>query len=353
MQNEPSSLRNFCFTLNNPTLSPDELVTKLSDDARVRYAIFQHERGATGTPHYQGYVELTKQLRFATAKNIINGNPHIEKRRGTQKQAIEYCRKEDSRIDGPWELGTPRKQGARTDLQETMQKILAGTTVEELQEEGDWNAIKYRRSLQDMHQNIVTRKWRNTPRPDLRVTLLWGHPGTGKTRYVYEEHGYENVYTLVTSANGSVWFDGYNGQDVLLIDDYRGFIPFQFFLKILDIYPLRLDVKGSFTYAWWTKVYITSNHAITDWYRSDSNHCTDALRRRIHNTIHYPDPECQPFTVRAGPPEQHDGVVFVDGEQVAGPFIGRKRMRDAEQLVPPETSSERTIPLCESEAILM
>lgn len=85
MQNEPSSLRNFCFTLNNPTLSPDELVTKLSDDARVRYAIFQHERGATGTPHYQGYVELTKQLRFATAKNIINGNPHIEKRKNLFK----------------------------------------------------------------------------------------------------------------------------------------------------------------------------------------------------------------------------------------------------------------------------
>ena len=36
---------------------------------------------------------------------------HLEIRRGTQQQARDYCQKHDTRVDGPWEYGTPHKAG--------------------------------------------------------------------------------------------------------------------------------------------------------------------------------------------------------------------------------------------------
>lgn len=158
--------------------------------------------------------------------------------------------------------------------------------MESLLADADPSVIRYSRGVQ-LAISYRDRLQRALPRPELSVCLRWGDAGTGKTSSVYAEHGYGSVFTLVTAANGSVWFDGYEGQDVLLIDDYRGFIPFQYFLKILDIYPLRLDVKGSFCYANWTKIYITSNHPIEEWYREDSHHHLPALRRRIHRVEHF------------------------------------------------------------------
>jgi len=41
----------------------------------------------------RGYIELQKRVAFDVVKRAIN-NSHIESRRGSQQQAIEYCRKE-------------------------------------------------------------------------------------------------------------------------------------------------------------------------------------------------------------------------------------------------------------------
>jgi hypothetical protein len=70
---------------------------------------------------------------------------------------------------------------------------------------------------------------------------------------------------------------------VLLIDDFYGWIKYGFLLKVLDIYPLRLAVKGSHAYACWETVYITSNKAPETWYAGGM---TAALRRRIHSIEH-------------------------------------------------------------------
>jgi len=84
------------------------------------------------------------------------------------------------------------------------------------------------------------------------------------TKYVYDTHG-DDVYKL-TEQNGKVWFDDYDGEGVLLIDDFYGWIPYNVMLSITEGYQLRLEVKGTFTYAKWTKIYITSNVAPPFWY---------------------------------------------------------------------------------------
>lgn len=101
--------RAWCFTLNNPGEGDDP------KDWKVQYVVWQKEEGKDGTPHFQGYVELDKVARLSAMKKI-NGRAHWEPRGGTQKQAIDYVKKEDTRIDGPWELGDKKEQGKRSDL---------------------------------------------------------------------------------------------------------------------------------------------------------------------------------------------------------------------------------------------
>lgn len=143
--------------------------------------------------------------------------------------------------------------------------------------------VKYSRGMSEVAR-VLRQQSTMRIRSELRVTLLWGDAGTGKTKHVYDEHGVENVFTLVAD-NGATWFDGYEGQDVLLIDDFNGWIQYSNLLKVLDIYPYRGSVKGSFTYANWTRVYITSNYEWNSWYNAEHN--KDALYRRMHTIKHF------------------------------------------------------------------
>jgi len=113
-------MRSYCFTLNNPE-------GELPQWEKVRYVIWQLEKGDNGTPHWQGYVELTQQCRLSALKKWLP-TAHFEPRNGTREQARDYCRKEDSRQDGPWERGNWEAGGAgsRNDITAARNAILAG-----------------------------------------------------------------------------------------------------------------------------------------------------------------------------------------------------------------------------------
>lgn len=104
-------LKRFTFTLNNP-----KYAIKAVDC--IRYICFQIEKGDNGTIHYQGYIELKKQLRYNNINKIIfNGqNPHIEVATKCQLANIRYCTKLKGRVHGPWEYGFKAQQGFRTDI---------------------------------------------------------------------------------------------------------------------------------------------------------------------------------------------------------------------------------------------
>jgi len=74
---------------------------------------------------------------------------------------------------------------------------------------------------------------------DIKVIVLWGDAGSGKTRFVYDNHKIEDIYKLNVNSNGALWFDGYESQSVLLIDDFNGWIQYRDLLTILDRYPYR------------------------------------------------------------------------------------------------------------------
>ena len=88
------------FTLNNPKGVPEQLVNRLRQFDGVLFGVFQLEKGANNTPHYQGYIGLKRSQRFSYVQGLISGSPHWEPRRGTHAQAYDNCTKQETRISG-------------------------------------------------------------------------------------------------------------------------------------------------------------------------------------------------------------------------------------------------------------
>lgn len=88
-------------------------------------------------------------------------------------------------------------------------------------------------------------------------------------------------------ASTPEWWDGYDGEETLLIDEFYGQLKVSRMLALLDGYQCRLPVKGNFTYAQWTKVYITSNTKASEWYTNIPVQVSDALQRRISDEIEF------------------------------------------------------------------
>lgn len=291
----------------------------------LRYLIAQCEVApTTGAPHWQGYIELTRPMRMRGVKLVLGRHDaHLEVRRGTPEQAIAYCSKVETRADPaaePVVLGEPSKgQGARTDIDGAIATLREGGSLADVLEADPTTFVRYTRGLTAASE-LLAEKAGKKMRPELQVTVLVGPPGCGKTRAVYDECGLDSVYTL-TQTSGTVWWNGYTGQQVLLLDDYYGWIPWGELLKLLDIYPQRVQTKGGFTHVSYLRVFITSNKPWDHWYaKSRAFEEMGALQRRIHVVRTY----SADGTYSSAPPVQSESPPPIAPSFNAGPWPLRR-----------------------------
>lgn len=263
--------RNWCFTLNNYTL--DEQLHL--ETIECRYIVFGLEVGVEGTEHIQGYIEFDSVKRLAGLKKMIP-RAHFEPRRGAREAARDYCKKDGEWIErGDWSAGG---QGKRSDIDDLVHAIQEKRDTLEILVTMPTVAARHMRFMEKLTAVVEQRDTREFRQ--IEVHVLWGEAGTGKTRLVHTRH--DDVFTV--NAAETFPFDGYDGQDVILLDDFYGGIPYHQLLRILDGYQYRVNVKGSHRYARWTKVYITSNKPPEQWYNVG---LTPALARRLHHVTKF------------------------------------------------------------------
>ena len=83
--------RNACITWNNP---PIEQIGPFGEDLPqcITYLVWSLECGKAGNIHWQMYVEFNNPKRLSEIKKLFGNNTiHVEKRRGTAKEAADYC----------------------------------------------------------------------------------------------------------------------------------------------------------------------------------------------------------------------------------------------------------------------
>lgn len=231
--NKPS--RNWCFTINNPTV--EELTFPEED---VKYLIYQLEQGENETPHFQGYVELTKPRRLAALKKWGEdwARAHFETRKGSREQAKRYCEKLEGQLRKPVEYGDfgAGGQGARSDLGAIAEVIRGGGTMEDIAEQFPGDFIRYHRGIEKLRETI--QRGRRIEREDFvpkpwqqqLLDIVNGDPDPRKIHWWVDITGNEGktyIARYLMDTRGAYYASGgkhdrilasYNGESIVIFD---------------------------------------------------------------------------------------------------------------------------------------
>lgn len=249
-------------------------------------AVFQKERGGkTDYEHYQCFLQMETPMRWSTLKNHLSkagfNDAHIETRKGTVSDCLKYCTKDESRISDPVYVGKIKlkgQKGARNDLAELREKILGGASVADvLLDDEESKAARYTKWLGELAAARDQREYGQKMR-DIEVHYLYGRPGVGKTRYVYDRYPVRDIYRVTDYRHP---FDEYDRQPVLVLDEYDSQFDWEKLLCYLDRYPLMLPARYHNHQACYTVVWILSNRPLADQYPFVQGDRRNALMRRI------------------------------------------------------------------------
>ncbi len=266
-----SQSKNWCFT-DFELLDWGKIYRETEN---IKYICWGEETcPKTKRKHYQGWLQVINKKRLGGIKKLCQSKKiHVESCRGTESENNKYCQKDNLYQ----KIGEFTTQGKRTDLDELKKIIDNNGTLKDIADENFQAFIQYNRGFKE-YKNIIDKSNRKHFRK-LEIIHIHGETGLGKTRKAMSYS--DDTYKI--QGNALQWWDGYEGEKTLVIDEYDSQINCTELLGILDGYQLRLPIKGSFTYANWEKVIITSNYKDLH-IRAKSMH-QNALKRRITETI--------------------------------------------------------------------
>lgn len=232
----------YVFTLNNYT---DEEIT-LIQSGDYTYIVYGKEVGESGTPHLQGFVKFENAKTMSAVHKIKGWKRTALKPSEKPLSAIDYCKKGNQSHDewikdgvsGPtygvgadvWERGVFR-QGKRSDLDEIYSQVKGGASVDDVAWENPSSYLLCHKALEKL-EDIRLRK---TLRTEMTEGIwIYGKTGTGKSEYAFNTFDITKAYSYPYD-NG--WWDGYKQQPTVIIDEFRGQLPFNELLRMVDKHP--------------------------------------------------------------------------------------------------------------------
>lgn len=241
--------------------------------------VVDKEVGEEGTPHLHIYLKLAKKRRLTHLKKLVP-RAHWEKVK-SREDCIRYCSKGEvvvSRL-----LADPKKSR----LSDALVSLKRGG-LSEVARENPEQYVLHARGF----QALLCQQLSSEPKPVPVVSWYWGDTGTGKTRAAYEMMSEDNIYIQngPNSRNGAMWWDGYMGQKVVVLDDYRPWwCPFSFLLRLLDRYPIQVQVKGGFVNFIPEQIIVTTPQNIEQTFTGDYRTPEDLaqVKRRVHHVKHF------------------------------------------------------------------
>jgi hypothetical protein len=273
-------IRPWIITLNNPTDEEIEALKTAVGHSNVVNASMALEVGENGTPHIQGWLRFQNGKTLSATKKFLGSKRyHLEQQYGSDYDAWFYTRKDGNILI---EKGDHPKEGEKLDSKWAIINRLISDgadllTILERYPDTIRQIGQLKQLIYEHSHTAQMSEWR-----DLDVTYIYGDSGTGKTRYVMDTYGYDKVYRVTDKKNP---FDGYQGQEIIVFEEFRSSFMLDEMLNYLDGYPIQLPCRYANKYAGWVKVYIITNIDLNEQYeRIQENHFEsyNAFLRRIH-----------------------------------------------------------------------
>lgn len=235
----------------------------------------------TNKLHLDGYYEMENPRKITTeikkfTKVFGPGFGDLQIAKGTAGENRDYSQKEGRRFE---ESGDPSKgQGARVDVKAKCDEITSGKrTVEQILLEEPHVFHQYGRTLQKTEDVAARRKFRSW---QTTCEWLWGPTGVGKSHRAFQDYDPDTHYLWKNHDKG--WQDGYTGQPIVVINDFRGDIPLGQLLEMVDRFPYWVSRRGREPAPWLAKhIIITCPHPPEGMYNSGDDDNIDQLLRRI------------------------------------------------------------------------
>jgi hypothetical protein len=256
--------RKFVFTLNNYT--DGELKRIREYPETVKYVAYEKEVApSTGTLHLQGFLYTWEPMRISQLHSGFLKRARFCVMYSDFDHNNVYCKKDTGELE---EFGERPAQGKRTDIIGVKRRIDAGENLYEIMKDESFFSIimQNERALQKYSSYIRGQRLRAGGRKVPQVLVRIGPSRSGKSSYIFDKHGYENVFS-VPKLTGD-WYDGYDGQKFVVFDDVEAgkVPPCEHFKRITDGIPMQVPIKGGFTWFLPEIIYFTSNHAVKDWW---------------------------------------------------------------------------------------
>jgi len=270
-----SKSRNWVFTLNNYT--PEDVASLAS--LPCSYVCAGEEVAQTGTPHLQGFM-CFKNERVMPKKLLSRAR--FDYMKGTQDQAINYCfglSEGKTPNEVVHEYGTRPKSSTQKGLDEKerwadIRKLALSGDFETLGEKYPKESILYDKNL----ERAYAKRPRELETIDGEMPHFWfyGAPGTGKSRDARAR--FPGAY--IKNPN-TKWWDGYDGEDFVIIDDFDKYQVSQGgdMKRWIDRYPFQAEAKGSQMMIRPKVIIVTSNYHPTEIWEDPVT--IEAMKRRM------------------------------------------------------------------------
>lgn len=303
MSEENSQSRKWFLTINNPQKSglTHESIKRTLMLMNVFYFCLVDEIATTGTPHTHIFLYRKSPIRFNTLKNRFPV-AHIVKSSGSCEENRNYIRKEGkwknsdkantNLIDTFEEYGELPDEKAENnpDYAELLEDVESGKSTGEIVKDKPKFIFRVN-GIDDLRNTLNADTYLNTFR-QVEVTYIYSSlAGIDRTRYIYSQHKYSDICRITNyDKNGEVRFDGYNGQNVIVFEDFASQIGIENMINYINIYPIQLPARYRDRVACFTKVYISSNLPLERQYMAIQEENPDiwnAFLMRIHKIIEF------------------------------------------------------------------
>lgn len=245
--------RGWCLTWNNWT--PEDRLTL--ERVACQYIVFGEEKApTTGTPHLQGFVYFANARTLSSMKKI-HTSISWRAAKGNAEQNFEYCSKDGVNV---FERGERPKTSAEKgdDERQRWRDII------KLAEDGNMDALRedhpdvYFNKLGCIKAVHAARKRTVADLDgDLEHQWFYGPSGCGKSRRARDE----NPDAFIKLVGGR-WWDGYDDEDVVIIDDWDPYLASQGgdLKRWSDRYVFPAEIKGTVVKIRPRKIVVTSQY---------------------------------------------------------------------------------------------